>query len=133
MITRQYQQVMQPCVQPYCTSMAKTKRVTKGVGIVQYSTIQKKHKSKLPPTLTPTKIPFQKQCRHAIPRPRVHSLIVVLLRLATGRCGVICPPVANYDLYPTPSRQKNRQKSPSKNEVATPRDRKKLNSGVRVR
>jgi len=42
---------MQPCVQPYCTSMAKTKRVTKGVG---YCTIlyNKKHKSKilLPPT-----------------------------------------------------------------------------------
>ena len=25
--------------------------------------------SKIPPTHTPTKIPFQKQCRHAIPRP----------------------------------------------------------------
>ncbi len=58
----------------------------------------KKNKSKIPPTLTPTKIPFQKQCHHAIPRPRVHSLIVVLLRLATGRCGLIRPPVANYDL-----------------------------------
>ena len=47
-----------------------TSRVTKGVGIVQYSTIQKKHMSKIPPsTLTSTKIPLEKQCRHAVPRP----------------------------------------------------------------
>jgi hypothetical protein len=30
-ITWQYQRIMLPCVQPYCTSKANTKRITKGV------------------------------------------------------------------------------------------------------
>ncbi len=35
-ITRQYQRIMLPCVQPYCTSKAKTERVMKGVTLVFY-------------------------------------------------------------------------------------------------
>ena len=55
------------------------------------------------------------------PRPRVRSLIVVLLRSATGRCGLIRPPGRKLRplSYPPPSR-KMLPKSPSKNEVATP-------------
>ncbi len=55
------------------------------------------------------------------PRPRVRSLIVVLLRSATGQCGLIRPP--GHKLRPLsypPPRPKIRQKSPSINEAATP-------------
>jgi len=55
------------------------------------------------------------------PRPRVRSLIVVLLRSATGRCGLIRLP--GHKLRPLsflPPRPKIRSKSPSKNEGATP-------------
>ncbi len=73
-----------------------------------------------------TKIPFEKRCRHAIPRPfqppPLHTLV---------DCGVLhdwhrsafARPVANWDLYPTPPpppRRKINQKSPSKNKGATP-------------
>ena len=37
---------MLPCVQPYFTSKAKTKRVTKGVTFSTYYSTQKKHMSK---------------------------------------------------------------------------------------
>ena len=55
------------------------------------------------------------------PRPRIRLLIVVFLRSATGRCGLICPP--GHKLRPLsypPPRPKIRQKSPSKSEAATP-------------
>ncbi len=116
------------CVQPSCTSMAKTKRVTKGVDKkrvlydtkktqvknISHSALRQKYPSKNN-AATPSPGLFS-------PRPRVHFFIVVLLRLSTGRCGRIRPlgcklrPLS----YPPPPRPKIRQKSHSKNIVASP-------------
>ena len=91
---REFLQVMQLCVQPSCTSMAKTKRVTKGVtkestlrykkNTSQKYALQQKYPSKNN-AATPSPGLFS-------PRPRVHLFIVVLLRLSTGRCSRIRPP-----------------------------------------
>ncbi len=54
------------------------------------------------------------------PRPRIRSLIVVLLRSETGRCGLIRPPGCKLRPLSYPPPPKIQQKSPSKNEVVTP-------------
>ena len=49
---------------------------------------------------------------HSSPRPRVHLLIVVSLRLTTRRCGLIRPPGRKLRPLSYPPRQKNPPKSP---------------------
>jgi hypothetical protein len=87
---------------------------------------KKIHKSKkyLPLSLQP-KSPSKNNAAtpspgRSSPRPRVHSLIVVLLRSATGWCGLIRPPGRKLPPLSYPPCPKIRQKSPSKNEVTTP-------------
>jgi hypothetical protein len=82
----------------------------------------------LPPPLleNSTKLPLKNKAAtpspgHSSPRHSVHLLIVVSLSLATRLCGLIRPPgckLRPLSYLPPPPCQKNRPKSPYKNEVA---------------
>ena len=77
------------------------------------------------PTLTPTKIPFQKQCRHASPRPfqpPPPRTLVDCCVVEVGDRAVRSNSPARSQITTSilPPRPKIQQKSPSKNEVTTP-------------
>jgi len=85
-LTRVLRHVMLLCVQPSCTSMARTKSVTKGVmrKRVLYDTLKTQVKN-ISHSALPQKYPLKTMLpRHPpaffSPRPRVHLFIVVLLR-----------------------------------------------------
>jgi hypothetical protein len=113
------------CVQPSCTSMAKTKSVTKGVMIkrVLYDT-KKTQVKNISHSALPQKYPLKTMPpRHprpfSAPTPACTCSLWCCLGCRLGGAVEFARPVANCDLYPTP-RPKIRQKSHSKNIVATP-------------
>ena len=77
------------------------------------------------PTLTPTKIPFQKQCRHAIPwpfQPPPPRTLVDCCVVEVGDRAVRSNSPARLQITTSilPPLTKNTTKSSSKNEVTTP-------------